>query len=40
VKIPEEITDDKAILLSDIFPTAYFGIDMAKVRAGNYEKYQ
>lgn len=25
VKLPEQVTDDQAILLSDIFPTGYFG---------------
>jgi threonine dehydrogenase-like Zn-dependent dehydrogenase len=35
VKIPAHVSDDKAILLSDIFPTAYFGIDIAKVKAGD-----
>lgn len=35
VKLSEDISDDKAILLSDIFPTAYFGIDIAKVKPGN-----
>lgn len=35
VKIPAEVSDDKAILLSDIFPTAYFGADIANVKAGD-----
>lgn len=35
VKIPLEVSDDKAILLSDIFPTAYFGVDIANVKPGN-----
>lgn len=35
IKITEAISDDKAILLSDIFPTAYFGVDIAKVKAGD-----
>jgi threonine dehydrogenase-like Zn-dependent dehydrogenase len=30
VKLPDEVTDDQAIILSDIFPTAYFAADMAK----------
>ncbi len=34
IKIPHEVSDDKAILLSDIFPTAYFGVDIAKVGPG------
>ncbi|MER3423481.1 MAG: glutathione-dependent formaldehyde dehydrogenase, partial [Nitrospiraceae bacterium] len=35
VKLPDEITDDQAILLSDIFPTGYFGADIAEIRPGN-----
>lgn len=35
VRLPEGITDDQAILLSDIFPTAWFGADMAGIKAGD-----
>src|SRR5215831_13361829 len=35
VKIPETVTDDQALLLSDILPTAYFGADMADVKPGH-----
>ncbi|NLW87079.1 MAG: glutathione-dependent formaldehyde dehydrogenase [Planctomycetes bacterium] len=35
VKIPNEVTDDQAIMLSDIFPTGYFGADIAEVEPGN-----
>jgi threonine dehydrogenase-like Zn-dependent dehydrogenase len=35
VKVPEEVTDDEAILVSDIFPTGYFGADMAEIRQGD-----
>lgn len=35
VKLPAEITDDQAILLSDIFPTGYFGAEMAEIEAGD-----
>ncbi len=35
VKLPEEVSDDQAILLSDIFPTAYFGADIAEIRNGD-----
>ncbi len=35
VKVPDEITDDQAILMSDIFPTGYFGADIAEVKPGN-----
>src|SRR5688572_11800516 len=31
VKLPDAIDDDRAILLSDIFPTAYFGADPAEI---------
>jgi threonine dehydrogenase-like Zn-dependent dehydrogenase len=34
VKLPEDISDDQAILLSDIFPTGYFGADMADIQPG------
>ncbi|WP_339897674.1 zinc-dependent alcohol dehydrogenase [uncultured Gilvimarinus sp.] len=34
-KLPDDITDDQAILLSDIFPTAYFGADMANIKPGH-----
>jgi len=35
IKIPNEVTDDQAILLSDIFPTGYFGAEMAKIKPGH-----
>src|SRR4051812_16971711 len=35
LKLPENVTDDQAILLSDIFPTAYFGAELAEVQPGN-----
>lgn len=35
IKIPDTVTDDQAILLSDIFPTAYFAVDIALVKPGN-----
>ncbi|MCP3722382.1 glutathione-dependent formaldehyde dehydrogenase [Paraburkholderia sp. CNPSo 3272] len=35
VPLPDELDDDRAILLSDIFPTGYFGAQLAEVRAGN-----
>ena len=34
VKIPPEVSDDQAILLSDIFPTGWFGAKLAGVRPG------
>ncbi len=35
VKLPEAMTDDQAILLSDIFPTGYFGADVAEIKPGD-----
>jgi threonine dehydrogenase-like Zn-dependent dehydrogenase len=35
VKLPDEVTDDQAILLSDIFPTGYFGADLAEIEPGD-----
>lgn len=35
VKLPDEVTDDQAILLSDIFPTAWFGALLAEIKPGN-----
>ena len=35
VKLPKEVTDDQTILLSDIFPTAYFGDDIAEITPGD-----
>ncbi|MFW6324061.1 MAG: zinc-dependent alcohol dehydrogenase [Desulfovibrionales bacterium] len=35
VKLPDSMTDDQAILLSDIFPTGYFGADMAEIKPGD-----
>ena len=35
VKLPDTIDDAKAILLSDIFPTGYFGAKLAEIRSGN-----
>ncbi|NTV11109.1 MAG: glutathione-dependent formaldehyde dehydrogenase [Zoogloea sp.] len=35
VKLPPEVSDDQAILLSDIFPTGYFGADMADIKPGH-----
>lgn len=31
VKLPQGVTDDQAIMLSDIFPTAYFGAEIAEI---------
>lgn len=35
VKLPDEVSDDQAILLSDIFPTGYFGADLAGIKPGH-----
>lgn len=35
VKLPHEVTDDQAILLSDIYPTAWFGALLAEVKPGD-----
>lgn len=35
VKLPEEVSDDQAILVSDIFPTGYFGAELAEVSPGD-----
>jgi threonine dehydrogenase-like Zn-dependent dehydrogenase len=34
VKLPQDVTDAQAILLSDIFPTAYFGAEIAEIEPG------
>ena len=35
VKLPESVSDDQAILISDIFPTAWFGADIAEIKDGD-----
>ncbi|MDX3906083.1 MAG: zinc-dependent alcohol dehydrogenase [Pigmentiphaga sp.] len=35
VKIPDDVSDDQAIMLSDIFPTGYFGADLAGIKPGH-----
>jgi threonine dehydrogenase-like Zn-dependent dehydrogenase len=35
VQLPAEVTDEQAILLSDIFPTGYFGADLAEITPGD-----
>jgi threonine dehydrogenase-like Zn-dependent dehydrogenase len=35
VKLPQGVSDDEAILLSDIFPTAYFGAELAEISPGD-----
>src|SRR5581483_6214280 len=35
VKLPDQVSDDQAILMSDIFPTGYFGADLAEIEPGD-----
>lgn len=35
VKLPDEVIDEQAILLSDIVPTGYFGADIANIHDGS-----
>lgn len=35
VKLPDDVSDDQAILISDIFPTGWFGADLAEVEDGD-----
>jgi len=35
IKLPEEVSDEQAIPISDIFPTGYFGADMAEIKNGD-----
>lgn len=35
VKLPDRVSDDQAILLSDIFPTGYFGAKLAEIKDGD-----
>ncbi len=35
VKLPQAVSDDQAILISDIFPTGYFGADLAQIKDGD-----
>ncbi len=34
VKVPDGVSDEQAIMLSDIFPTGYFGADLANIEPG------
>ncbi|MDA8219256.1 MAG: glutathione-dependent formaldehyde dehydrogenase [Dehalococcoidales bacterium] len=34
VKLPDSVPDEQAILLSDVFPTGYFGADIADIEPG------
>jgi len=35
VKLPDEVSDDQVIAISDIFPTGYFGADIAEIHPGD-----
>lgn len=35
VKLPDEVSDEQAILISDIFPTGWFGAELAEVSRGD-----
>lgn len=35
VKVPEELTDEQALFLTDILPTAYWGVDNGGVKSGD-----
>lgn len=35
VRLPDAVSDDQAILLSDIFPTGWFGAELAEIEAGD-----
>ena len=35
VPVPDDVSDDQAILISDIFPTGYFGADLAGIKPGD-----
>ena len=35
IKLPEHVTDEQAIMISDIFPTAYYGAELAEVSDGD-----
>jgi threonine dehydrogenase-like Zn-dependent dehydrogenase len=35
LKVPEELSDDKVLFLSDIFPTGYMGAEMCNIQPGD-----
>ncbi|HET7370226.1 MAG TPA: zinc-dependent alcohol dehydrogenase [Gammaproteobacteria bacterium] len=35
VRLPDAVNDEQAILISDIFPTGYFGADLAEINYGD-----
>ncbi|MDB4960173.1 MAG: Threonine dehydrogenase [Myxococcales bacterium] len=35
LKVPDHLTDEQVLFLSDIFPTGYFGADLAEIKPGH-----
>ncbi|MDA8163826.1 MAG: glutathione-dependent formaldehyde dehydrogenase [Desulfobacteraceae bacterium] len=35
VKLPDDVADEDGLMLSDIFPTGYFGADLAEIKPGD-----
>lgn len=35
VRLPDDVSDEQAILISDIFPTGYFGAHLAEIKPGD-----
>lgn len=35
VRLPGDVTDDQALLLSDVFPTGYFAAELAEIKKGD-----
>jgi len=35
IKLPDEVSDDQAIMISDIFPTGWFGAELAEIEDGD-----
>lgn len=35
VKLPDDVSDSQAIMLSDVFPTGYFGAERAEIKPGD-----
>lgn len=35
IRVPDDVSDEQALLISDIFPTGYFGADIADIKPGH-----
>jgi threonine dehydrogenase-like Zn-dependent dehydrogenase len=35
IKVPDEVPDDQAVMLADVFPTAYMGAEMCDIKPGD-----